>query len=61
MNSVEQRDGPADRRTRKVAPAPVHLGHGWMSRRCIDCGHHKPLFTAYCDRCAEMHGLPIAS
>ena len=44
----------ADRRAQR-------LGHGWMSRGCIDCGHHKPLFTAYCDRCAELHGLPAAS
>lgn len=29
----------------------------WLSRRCRDCNGHKPLFTAYCDPCAEMHGL----
>jgi hypothetical protein len=37
--------------------ATVHLGHGWMSHRCVDCGQPKPLWTAYCDRCAERHGL----
>jgi hypothetical protein len=29
----------------------------WMSRRCIECGGRKPLITAYCDLCAERHGL----
>jgi hypothetical protein len=50
--------GAEDRRADRPAH---HLGHGWMSRRCIDCGCPKPLVTAYCDRCAEQHGLPAAS
>jgi hypothetical protein len=29
----------------------------WLTRRCIDCGEWKPLFTEYCDSCAEWHGL----
>lgn len=61
MNSVRQRNVPADRRAVNPAPAAVHFGHGWMSHRCVDCGRRKPLFTAYCDRCAEQHGLPVAS
>jgi hypothetical protein len=31
--------------------------HTWLTRRCIDCCEWKPLITAYCDRCAERHGL----
>jgi hypothetical protein len=37
-----------------------HLGHGWLSRHCVDCGEPKPLWTAYCDSCAVLHGLPAA-
>lgn len=60
MSSAEQRNVPADRPAPKAAPATVHFGHGWLSRRCVDCGQRKPLFTAYCDRCAEQHGLTVA-
>jgi hypothetical protein len=31
--------------------------HTWLTHRCIDCGEWKPLFTEYCDNCAEWHGL----
>lgn len=27
----------------------------WLSRACVMCGRHKPLFTAYCDDCSERH------
>ena len=56
--SIGTEDSQAEGRAHGRSP---HLGHGWMSRRCIDYGHHKPLLTAYCDRCAELHGLPAAS
>jgi hypothetical protein len=31
--------------------------HRWLSHECEDCAHWKPLFTHYCDQCAERHGL----
>lgn len=36
----------------------MSLLRDWFSRRCTDCGERKPLFTAYCDRCAWLRALP---
>lgn len=35
----------------------ARLVHSWTSRRCIQCGNWKPLFTGYCDTCWQRHGL----
>lgn len=56
MASAPDREQDGTMTTGKTS-AIVHFGHGWMSHRCVDCGQPKPLWTAYCDRCAERHGL----
>lgn len=45
---------PTEPELRTVRDRTVRI---WLSRYCQDCHGRKPLFTAYCDACAERHGL----